>query len=174
LAACGDLDGDGFDDVAACAPYTDPGGIFNSGTAAVFYGGPVPTVVASGCAGAASPSPKAWFTGDCPRVGGSKFAVTLSDAAPGSAAAFGIGPPSPSTWPGIPLAAFGLPGCMYRVVPILLVGATVGAGGTSTLPAPIPNVPALAGLGFDCQWVVFALPGSLASVSDVVRIEIGP
>ncbi|HKB15047.1 MAG TPA: hypothetical protein VKF62_03230, partial [Planctomycetota bacterium] len=119
-------------------------------------------------------APQAWFSGDFARVGGSNFGLTLGGATPGNVAALAVGAPLPSTWPGIPLATYGLPGCTFRVLPSLLLNTVVGPGGTAGFAAPIPNSPSLVGFSLDVQWVVVGLPGPFVSASDAIRIQIGP
>ncbi|MCI0588764.1 MAG: integrin alpha [Planctomycetes bacterium] len=174
LSGCGDVDGDGYDDVVACAPYADPLGLFNGGTSALFYGGRTPDVVGAGCSGSAGAEPQAWFSGDFPRVGASTFALTLGGATPGSVAALAVGVPLPPTWPGIPLAQYGLPGCMFRVLPSLLLNTVVDPDGAADFPTPIPNSASLLGFSADVQWVVVGLPGPFVSASDPIRILVGP
>lgn len=108
-------------------------------------------------AGCASGGTATWTTNGAPTLGNAQFALGVAGA-PGSAPcllALGLGR-SVATVLGVPLpfdlAPVGAPGCALRVDPETLVARLSTASGVAQVQAPVPNVPALAGLQCFGQW----------------------
>ena len=130
----------------------------------------------AGCPGSGGFVPLAGANGP-PTVGNAAFALTLSDALGGSAAALlsGLLPlPVPAS-----LATLGLPGCSLLVPPYVLsvvpVAGTGPGNGAATLPLPIPAEPSLGGAHVFFQWYVIdpgpgVLPGAMSAGLDVTLL----
>ena len=178
VASLGDVNADGVPDVVAGAPGADPGGLSGAGRARVLSLVGVPpgsTAFGSGCPGPSGLTPVLSTSGGFPTsVGGNpRFALLLSNAAPGKTALLMFGA-SATSWMGTPLplglGPFGMPACSLLVAPLVnMVGTTVGSGaegGKERFPFPIPSNPALSGLELWFQGYVVdpgpaILPGAM-------------
>ncbi len=150
----GDMDGDGWPDLAA-AFYAQGVCVFhNEHTGFRTFG--------EACAGSLPAAPAQGFTGS-PAVGSTNSAWTLSKA-PANAPyilVFGL---SRSRLAGgflLPysLASLGAPGCFLRVAPILFFSGKAGPSGSGAFRFPIPNQGALHGALLYSQFLVTA-PGA--------------
>ena len=110
----------------------------------------------TGCAGSGSAVPQIGATGTV-AVGSTNFAVTLTQALGGTAAALMLGADK-TTFSGIPLPYALGGGCNLYLAPLVFLGVgTTGNGagnGTATIPLVIPNSPGLYGSSTYVGWVV--------------------
>lgn len=152
VAGGGDMNGDGYCDVAVGSPGGEPHGS-NSGVAEIFSGSPIPACTGSfatygsGVAGSWGRQP--WLAGPaCPSIG-SSVAVNLSNGLGGTAGIFLIGLASTS----VPTLGGTLLVVPAVSVPVVLQGSPGGLGGTGwlSLPLIIPNNSSLAGLSLYFQ-----------------------
>lgn len=129
----GDTLGDFFEDISPTlgAPNTDPGNPATSN-----YG--------TGCAGIAG-VPVVTSSSGPPALGNASFGIDLQNGLPGSSAVvlLGLAPTS------VPLF-----GCTLLVSPLVNLALPVLPDGTSRLPFPVPDNPALVGFSFFFQWGV--------------------
>jgi hypothetical protein len=168
----GDVDGDGFPDVAIGdrTYYPGPPKIRGRLTAMSLVPAGV-TVLGMGCPG---------YQGEIPRIGvrgspvlGQELSIFLSKAAPGVAALLGIG--FAELVPPLDLGSFGLPGCMLATP----VQTTFSRTTQSQPPAPgrasvdlfVPDDAALVGAQFFAQWWVDGGPGFPAALTRALRFD---
>ncbi len=147
----GDMDGDGWPDLAA-AFYAQGIIVFhNEHTGFRTFG--------EACSGALPRSPRQGFRGS-PAVGSTNSAWTLKDA-PGKASFFlnlGISRSHLAGKPILPfsLAPLGAPGCYLRVAPVLFFPGRADSSGSAVFHIPIPNNSALHGALIYSQFLVSA------------------
>ncbi|HET6204058.1 MAG TPA: FG-GAP-like repeat-containing protein [Planctomycetota bacterium] len=180
VCGAGDVDADGFPDLAVGAPGTPvtlTGGTV--GKVRVYSGAPLGvSAYGQGC-----PGP----TGVVPRIGASKspmigtsFRINLSQTAPGRPALLLLGF-SNSAWWGTPLplnlSFLGMPGCSLLVSPDVPVGFATSAFGATqgrvVAPLALPADPSVVGAQFYAQWYVAdpgpaAFPGSATRALQIV------
>lgn len=77
--------------------------------------------------------------------------------------------------PGLDLTGLGMPGCFsYTGLELGTLGPSVVAGGSSTLPLPIPNLPAIAGTVLYTQAVSYSLANPLGfAASNGTQLVLG-
>ena len=91
-----------------------------------------------------------------PSIGNSAFALAVSNVPAVSPAVF-IGFGGAAFNPGVDLTTIGMAGCFaYTSLDLGLYGPFAAVGGTTNIALPIPNTPAIAGIGLSAQGVAFS------------------
>ena len=104
----------------------------------------------TGCVGSNSQTPALTFSGDSKL--GSTLNVDQAGAPATSPTVLHIGTTSATPFP-LDLTPVGAPGCSLYNDALITVAMATTAGGTSTLPLPVPNNPALVGVKLYFQWI---------------------
>jgi hypothetical protein len=167
----GDVDGDGFPDVAISDQHWWPGPKFRGRITVMSLVPEGVVVLGGGCPG---------YEGEVPRMGvrgspvlGRELSIFLSKAAPGVSAMLGLG--FAELVPPLDLGAFGLPGCTLATA----VQATFARTTQALAPVPgraavrllLPDDAALVGVPFFAQWWVDGGPGFSDSLTRALRFE---
>ncbi len=173
-AAAGDVDGDGFPDVAISEDFWLPaGGTDFLGRLSMMSLIPKGVkTLGEGCAG---------YQGLVPRIGvrgspmlGDELTVFVSQAAPGVPAVLGLG--TAELLPPLDLTSLGLPGCLQHVDVTAVFTSTTKAdppvpGRAAVGPFLMPDDASLLGTSVFAQWWVDGSGGFPASVTRALRFD---
>ena len=174
VAGPGDVNADGFADLAMGSPGADPAGLVDAGRATVISLVGIPggsSVAGAGCPGTGGATPLLQTMGGSPSPGNPEFALTLSRAL-GSANTLLLVGTSPLA---LGLGPLGLPGCTLLLLPELAFALPTGPSGIAVCPVPVPPDASLVGGTARFQWYVAdpgpgALPGAMTQRLDVLVV----
>jgi FG-GAP repeat protein len=174
VAGPGDVNADGFADLALGIPRADPGGMLDAGQARVISLVGIPagsSPAGAGCAGTSGSVPLLQTMGGNPSPGNSEFALALSRALGGANTLLLVGT-SPLA---LTLGPLGLPGCTLLLLPEFAFALPTGATGIAIFPMTVPPDPSLVGGIARFQWYVAdpgpgALPGAMTQRLDVLVV----